>query len=325
MKKLPIIFFGSSDFSVFVLKTILKKYKPLIIITLPPKPQGRNLKLELNPVAKLSLKEKIPFLEIENWDEFQEKTKNIPKIVGLIAGFGKIIPEKIIQQFKLGILNVHPSLLPKYRGPNPIREAILNEEKETGITIILIDNEIDHGPTLAQRKIKLNNTENYLELLRILGKLGGETFNEIIEDYLDGKIKPIPQNHNLATYTRKFTKEDGILNITETFFDWSKKIRALNPWPGTYIYINLKGNKKILKIFSIEKINQSEIRPEYQKLKIGEFFQHKNYLALRLKDAFIILKEIQLESKKKMSSREFLNGYPLNSFSLWSEEKEHIN
>jgi methionyl-tRNA formyltransferase len=322
MKKLPFIFFGSSDFSIFVLKKILKKYKPLLIITLPPQRKNRGLKLEPNPVAIFSLKEKIPFIEINDWTDYKEKTKNLNKDFGVIAGFGKILPEEIIKEFPKGVLNIHPSLLPKYRGPNPIREAILNGDIKTGVTIFLIDNEIDHGPILAQKELTLTQKETYLELLEKLGSLGGLLFNEIIEDYLLGKIQPKEQEHDKATYTRKLRKEDGLLSIRENSLKWFRKVRALNPWPGTYLYINLKGEKKILKVFELEEIPKTEIKPSYQKLKIGQFFEHRNYLALKLKDNYLILKEVQLEGRKTMSSREFLNGYPLESFYLVENDRK---
>lgn len=317
MKKfLPLVFFSSSEFGIYVLKEFLKTYKISLILTLPAKKKGRGLKLQPNEVYLFALKEKIPVLEVKNWQEIEKELNLIKPLVGVIAGFGKIIPQSIINIFPKGILNIHPSLLPKYRGPNPIRETILNGDKETGITIFIIDELIDHGPIVAVESIFLKGNETYLELQQTLGKLGGFKLREVIDDYLEGKIVPLPQDETQATYTRKISFEDGRLKIEEDYETWQRKIRALNPEPGTYIYINHKGNKKLLKIFSISKINENELDEKTKKLKIGEFFRYKNELGLRIKDCFIVIHELQLQDRKKMTSKEFLNGYPLESFKL---------
>jgi len=308
-KRLNFCFWGSSNFSIYVLRNVLKKYKPEIIFTLPAKPKGRGYKLEPNVVFSYALKEKLPVIEIKDFNNF-----NFEFEFGLLAGFGKIIPKEAIEKFKKGIINVHPSLLPKYRGPNPIREVILNGEKETGVTLFLVDELVDHGPLIAQEKIYLKGNETYLELEEKLGILGGKLFNETIEKYLNGEIEPIKQDEVLATYTRKIDKEDGKLTLNDDYITWDRKIRALNPWPGTFIEIKLKEEDKILKIFSIEKINEKDLK--IKNIKIGNFFQYKNYLGLRLKDAYIFIKELQLQDRKKMSSKEFINGYKLGTFTM---------
>jgi len=308
-KRLNFCFWGSSNFSIYVLRNVLKKYKPEIIFTLPAKPKGRGYKLEPNVVFSYALKEKLPVIEIKDFNNF-----NFEFEFGLLAGFGKIIPKEAIGKFKKGIINVHPSLLPKYRGPNPIREVILNGEKETGVTLFLVDELVDHGPLIAQEKIYLKGNETYLELEEKLGILGGKLFNETIEKYLNGEIEPIKQDEVLATYTRKIDKEDGKLTLNDDYITWDRKIRALNPWPGTFIEIKLKEEDKILKIFSIEKINEKDLK--IKNIKIGNFFQYKNYLGLRLKDAYIFIKELQLQDRKKMSSKEFINGYKLGTFTM---------
>jgi len=312
-KTLPIIFFGSSDFSVYVLKEFLKKYKPVLVLTLKAKPQGRGLKIQPNVVYSFCLKEKLNVVEFESWEKFKSDIEKIKPVAGIIAGFGKIIPLEIINFFPKGIINVHPSLLPKYRGPNPIREVILNGEKETGTTLFLIDELVDHGPIIKQEKINLTGKENYQELEQNLGRLGGKMLNELLEDYLNEKIKPTLQNENLATYTKKISKEDGLLSFNDGYEIWNRKIRALNPWPGTYVYLegrskNLEA-RKILKIFSITKLEEKNLPKEILKKNVGEFFELKNDLGLKIKDAFIILNEVQLEGKKRMSGREFLNGF----------------
>lgn len=313
VKPLPLIFFGSSNFSIYVLKEFLKKYKPLLVVTLAGKPAGRKLKIQPNPVYLFCLKEKLTIVEIGkkeshyNWDNLASDLKLIKPEAGLIASFGKIIPLKIIELFPKGILNIHPSLLPRYRGPNPIRETIIQGDSQTGVTLFIIDELVDHGPILTQETINLNNQESYLELEEKLARLGGKILNEKIEDYLNGKMIPQAQNEAMSSYTSKIEKNNGFLDLNDNFTNWDRKIRAYNPWPGTFIY--LQPSQKLLKIFAIEKLKESDLPKEILKTKFGNFFIFRNELGLRLNDAFILLKQVQLEGKKKMSSKEFLNGF----------------
>jgi methionyl-tRNA formyltransferase len=323
-KNLNYCFFGSSDFSVFVLKEIIKIYPPALVVTLPAKPQGRGLKIQPNPVYSFCLEKKLEVVELKDWQQL----KSLSFAFGLVAGFGKIIPREIFSQFKQGLLNLHPSLLPKYRGANPIRETILNGESETGVTLILIDELVDHGPIICQQKLSLSGRETYTQLLQTLGRASGYLINQCLELWLKGDIKPQAQDDSSATFTKKIHKEDGYLNSEEAFLTWDRKIRALNPWPGTFMKIifkrparqplnhNQSQNEKLLKIFAIEKLDEKQLPRDIQAKKIGEFFSWRNSLGLKISDAFITIKELQLEGKKKMSSREFLNGYKLGGFQL---------
>jgi methionyl-tRNA formyltransferase len=311
-KFLPFCFFASSNFGCWVLKTIIKKYKPALVITLAAQPAGRGLKLAPNIIFSLALKEKLPVVEIGDWTKINDLNFEF----GLIAGFGKIIPGKIFTHFKNGILNLHPSLLPKYRGVNPIREPILNGDDKTGATLFLIDEGIDTGPILAQTEICLTGDETIIDLEMKLGQLAGNLFNETIKEYLNNEIKPIPQDNSKATYTKKLSRIDGWLKIEEDYKIWDRKIRAFQGFPTTFIKVKIRGEEKILKIFAIEKLEEKQLPAELRKIKIGQFFVWRNELGLKISDAFIAIKELHLQDKKRMSSKEFLNGYPLNSIKL---------
>jgi len=201
--------------------------------------------------------------------------------IGIVASFGALIPSDIINWPKKGLLNLHPSLLPKYRGPTPIPSTLLNGEKETGLTIIKVDEQIDHGPIVSQFKeaIKVDYTSE--SLLNRLFTLGGQTLTTILPSYLEGKIELREQDHSQATYTQKLTKEDGKIDWTKPAEYLERFIRAMFPWPGAWTEI---------------KINQ-----KIKRLKI---------LKAHLEKKRLFLDEVQLEGKKPVTWKQFLEGYP---------------
>ncbi|OJI06852.1 MAG: methionyl-tRNA formyltransferase [Candidatus Vogelbacteria bacterium CG22_combo_CG10-13_8_21_14_all_37_9] len=233
-------FFGTDEFSVLVLVELAKTgLKPDLIISTPDQVQGRHLTLSPPPIKIWAQKNKIPLLQPESlkkdfifssgsWDLF------------LVASYGKIIPESILEIPTHQVLNIHPSLLPLYRGPSPLQSALLNGETETGVTIMLVDPEMDHGPILAQEKIDLTEGTNYLVLEKHLAILGAQLFAKIIPTWLTGQIKAGVQNHALATYTRKFLKADGEINLADSGLTNYHKYQALHPRPGVFTYLNHK-------------------------------------------------------------------------------------
>ncbi len=308
-------FLGSSDFSIFVLKELIKKFRPNLVITLPAKAQGRGLLIKPNQVYSFCLKEKLNVIELKLWQQI----KNLTFDFGLIAGFGKIIPANVLVNqsiFKRGLLNLHPSLLPLFRGADPIRQTILNGEKISGATLIELDQLVDHGPIVAQTRLDLDQTETLSELTQTLGRLSGQLFNQTIELWLTQQPEPKPQDEAKATWTKKVSKTDGQLNLDENYDQWQRKIRALNPWPGAFIQIKIRGEEKLLKIYQIEKINHLDLKPELKNLTPAKFFQHRNELGLKIATDFILIKELQIEGKKRMGAKEFLNGYKIENLSL---------
>jgi len=235
-------FFGTTEFSVKVLEILRQNnFIPEIIITAPDKPAGRGLKLQANPVKiwaeKNSLKHITNYeLPITNYDLF------------IIAAFGKIISEEILGIPKYGTINVHPSLLPKFRGASPIQSFILSGEQTTGVSLILTDEQVDHGPIIAKSNLKSQISNLYYkELENKLAELGGKMLAETIPKFINGEIKPQEQDHSQATFTKKITKQDGLINLSaqagletdnpETIIN---KIRAFTPWPSVYYFINKK-------------------------------------------------------------------------------------
>jgi methionyl-tRNA formyltransferase len=276
------IFFGTPLFSKIILeKLINNNFLPKALITNPDRPVGRK-KIITPPETKSLILEKklenqIKIFQPENLnDNFINEIKNLRPEFGIICAYSKIIPNVLLNLFPKGILGVHPSLLPKYRGASPIQSAILNGEKESGITIYLLDDKMDHGPILIQEKINIENLY-YNEALIKLANLGGDLLIKILPNFYQNKINPISQNENLATYTKKFKTEDGFINSNDLekaqneggaiSFEIYNKIRALSFEPGVWTILN---NKR-MKIFEAEiidsKLKLKKIQFEGQKIK----------------------------------------------------------
>lgn len=210
-----------------------------------------------------------------------EKIKELNPDLVIVASFGKIISKKILEIPKYGCLNVHGSVLPKYRGPSPIQTAILNGDKETGITVMLMDEKIDHGKTISNSKLPISSKTTYQELNRKLAQLGIKLLLETIPEWIKGEIKAKEQDHSKASYTKMLKRQDGKINWNKPAQEIERQIRAFDPWPGTFTFIK-KGDKKIR-----VKILEAELS----------------------KDNQLIIKKLQPEAKKPMSFEEFKKGY----------------
>ncbi|MBI2086388.1 methionyl-tRNA formyltransferase [Candidatus Daviesbacteria bacterium] len=193
--------------------------------------------------------------------------------LAVVAAYGKILTKMELNTPKYGCINVHPSLLPKYRGPSPIQSAILNGDKISGISIIKIDEEVDHGTIIYQEQLELSDSDNFDILSKKMFARAAEILPQIIEDFIQDKIKPVAQNHKLATYCKELKKEDGYFEIDNPPEDLDRKIRAYYPWPGVWCRWKMdNGQLKIVK--------------------------------------FLPGNKIQMEGKKVMPLKNFLNGYP---------------
>lgn len=304
-----IIFFGTSEFAVPTLEALIKEgYEIIAVVTNPDEPVGRKQVFTPPPVKLKAQSENLKILQ-------PESLKNNPSLVacllplradvGVVAAYGKIIPKEIIDIFEYGILNIHPSLLPKYRGPTPIQSAILNGEKETGITIIKIDEEVDHGPTLANYKIQISNDKKFKELQDELAKLGADLLIKILPDYLTGKIKLQPQDHLQATFTKKLTREDSKIDWNKTAEEIDHQIRALNPEPGTWT----TWNDKILKITGTMILSRScQNHSIKDGTKVGKVFQGDEGIYVQCSAGCLKILRLQLEGKKPMSAEDFIRG-----------------
>jgi methionyl-tRNA formyltransferase len=304
---LRIIFFGTPEFAAVILEKMIQAgYLPIAVVTAPDKPVGRKQILTPSPVKLIAEKYKILVLQPEKIKNLKSEILNLQPNLIILAAYGQVVSKEILEIPKYGCLNVHPSLLPKYRGPSPIQATILNGDQETGVTIILMDEKIDHGPIIASSKLKIQNLKlTYEDLSKELARLGAELLIETMPKWLGGEIELIPQDDSRATYTKIIKKEDGKINWQKSAQEIERMIRAYYPWPTAYAKLKTKNEK--LKNF---KILQAEVLKFGQQKKPGEVFLIDKKLAVACGKDALILKEIQLEGKKKMAASDFLNGHP---------------
>jgi methionyl-tRNA formyltransferase len=247
-----IIFFGTSIFSVEVLEQL--KARGLIfdaIVTTVDKPQGRKLIMTPPPAKIWATENGVKVFQFEKLKDSIDELKNLNPDLFIVASYGKIIPQSILDLPKKGALNIHPSILPEYRGASPLQTCILDDSKNIGVTIIKMDAEMDHGPIVAMKKVDVENWPiNVLELKKLLGKEGSDILIASLEGYLDGSLKLVEQNHSKATFTKKITKADGEIDINGDQWKNYLKTQAFFGWPGTFFFTERHGKKIRVKINS---------------------------------------------------------------------------
>lgn len=293
MKKIKTVFFGTGEFAATILKSLIKKGHNLQIEAVVTQSDkiARGRKTYLSPPAKIQAqKAKIPTIAYKNPTIISQMLKKSKPELILVSDFGKIVPKEILKIPKYHCLGIHPSLLPKYRGPSPIRSAILKGEKKGGVTIFLLDGKIDHGPIIASRSLPISPKITYERLAKQLAQLGGELMVELLPKWIRGEIETRPQNHQRATLTKRLERKDG-------FVEWSKivlamrkggkiavridrMVRAFSSWPGVWTLLSLRKQKKRLKL-----------------------------LSTHLEKGKLVLKKVQLEGKRPVLWKDFLQGH----------------
>ncbi|MEK7585437.1 MAG: methionyl-tRNA formyltransferase, partial [Patescibacteria group bacterium] len=229
-------FFGTDEFAVAVLRELTQQgVRPDLIVTTPDAHQGRGLVLTPAPVKLWAEENKIPYSQPVDLKAEGSKLQATSYQLFLLASYGKIIPAEILKIPEFGILNIHPSLLPKYRGATPIQSALLAGEAETGVTLMLMDEQVDHGPILGAASCHLLAL-SFLELRDKLAQLGAKLFLDKAPDYLAGKLRPEPQDESQATFTKKIKKEAGLIKLDDDPELNYRKFLAYHPWPGIYYF-----------------------------------------------------------------------------------------
>ncbi|MBI3305264.1 methionyl-tRNA formyltransferase [Candidatus Parcubacteria bacterium] len=257
------LYFGTPEFSRIVLEELLESgFAPVAVVTAPDKPVGRKQVLTESPVAAFAKQNGVEVLKPEKIKplEFVEKLKSYQPDLMVVAAYGKIIPQAILDVPKHGAINVHPSLLPKWRGASPIPYAILNGDQKTGVTIMLMDAEMDHGAILAQEEVVLKGDEITVALTSRLARIGGRMLTEVIPRWLAGKVTPVEQDHAAATYTKILTKEDGRIDWSKSAAQIERQVRAFDPWPGAWAVWARDGEASVIKLLAASAVPHSEPR-----------------------------------------------------------------
>lgn len=236
------VFLGSPEFATTVLEILIKaKMPPAVVVCNPDRPVGRKKIVTPPPVKVLAEQHGIKVWQPEKLilEEWQSRVGTID--FAIVAAYAKIIKKEILDTARLGFVGVHPSLLPKYRGATPIQFALLNGEKETGVSLYFVDEFVDHGPIIAQEKCPVSDSETYLSLEKKLADIGGKLLAEVLPELAGGYVKAEAQEETAATFTKKFKTEDALVDLEKDgAISVLRKIRALNPEPGVYTFQNGK-------------------------------------------------------------------------------------
>lgn len=306
-----LLFFGTSSFAVPSLKALANdpRFSILAVVTQPDRPVGRHAELQAPPAKKTAHELGLPVVQFEtvkNDEAYEALLKygsaSSPQSgadIAVVASFGQIIPERVLTLTKHGMINVHASILPKYRGASPINEAIKQGDTETGVTIMKMDARLDHGPILKIATEPIREDETTATLEPRLAKLGADMLTDTIADYIAGKIQPTEQNHDAATKVNLLKREDGKIDWTRPAQEIERIVRAYDPWPGTFTIID----GKRVKILATKIGGTSEKLPTSPVTDDG-------YPAIVCGDKKIVrLIKVQPEGKQPMDGKAFLAGH----------------
>lgn len=299
MKDYKVVFMGTPDYSVPVLKCLIENCNVIGVVTQPDKEVGRGHELSISPIKKVALDNNIKIIQpVKIREEYASVLELNPDII-VTCAYGQIIPKEILDYPKYGCINVHASLLPKYRGGAPIHRAIINGEKETGITIMYMAPGMDDGDIISQEKVIIRDDETVGELHDELSVLGAELLLETLPSIFNGTNNRIKQDESKVTFAKIIKKEDEIINFNDSSINIYNKIRGLNPFPGACSFLD---NKRV-------KIYKSRILENTKEVEPGTIIDLlKDGIVVKTGDGAIAIESLKMEGKKEMKAQEFLNG-----------------
>lgn len=299
---MKLLFFGSDAFAIPSLVTLANsRHKILGVVTQPDKPAGRGQKITACPCAVEAKQLGLNLLQPVSLKTEAEKLLALEPEILVVVAYGKFLPIDFIQSVPKRAVNLHPSLLPKYRGAAPMQWAILNGDKKTGVTTTTIVEEMDAGDIYLQCETPLDEAENFEALEGRLSEMGAKLLLKTLDGIERGTLKPKHQSPSQAVFAPKLIKEDGHLNFKESAVRLYNKVRALNPWPGTFCYFD----GKLLKVFEAAVLEIGSQKPT------GSVIENKEGLIVVCGQKAFCLLEVQLEGKKRMNAKEFLKGHAI--------------
>jgi len=309
MPALRIVFFGTADLARTSLAALAgqPKIEVAAVVTQPDRPKGRDLKRQPSPVKQEAIARKLPVMQPDRArnPEFVQALAALNPDLIVVAAYGQILPPTILSLPHYGCLNVHASLLPKYRGAAPIQWAIIEGETGTGVTIMKMDAGLDTGDILTQQSTPIRPSDNAESLHDRLAKMGAELLLQTIPQYVAGTITPRPQPIQGATYARKITKEDGHLKWTDPARSLLNRVRAFTPWPGAFSFLPGEPKQPLLKIWEADVAGECSGRP-------GEILRaDKTGIIVACGEGALRLTQVQREGGRRLPAHDFLAGYHL--------------
>ncbi len=299
MDETRIVFMGSPEFAIPTLKALAEKYPIVGVVTQPDRPAGRKRELKSPPVKELAQDLGLPFIQparLKDPEAMQQLQTWAPDLI-VVAAFGQILRQAVLDIPTHGCLNVHASLLPRWRGAAPINAAILHGDEVSGVTIMKMDTGLDTGPILSKSEIPLSSDETGGSLSSKLSKMGGKLLVETLPAYLRGKLIPQPQDDSQSTYVKMLKRKDGELDFSKPAISLERMVRAYTPWPGTYM---LWGNQRL-------KIHKARIDSATSP-GVGVFSIQEGYPAVGTSEGLLILDKVQPAGKRTMPGDLFLRG-----------------
>lgn len=302
---MKIIFMGTPDFSVPTLESLIaSEHEVIAVVTQPDKPKGRGKEIQMSPVKEAALQHQIPVYQPVRAREgsFVKEMQALQPDVMVVIAFGQILSKEFLEIPKFGCMNVHASLLPRYRGAAPIQWSVINGDQKTGITIQMMGEGIDTGDILETTEVVLDEKETGGSLFERLSLLGGDLILKTLKHLEEGTLVRTPQNHEEATHVKKISKSFGDIDWTQRAEEIERLIRGLNPWPSAYTH----WNGKLLKIW------EAEVLREETQGEAGEILEAAgDILKVQTGDGILGIRSLQLEGKKRMDTAAFLRGYPV--------------
>lgn len=301
-----IIFMGSAGFAVPSLEQLVESdYDIIEVVCQPDKPAGRGRKITACPVADYAREHKLPLYQpasLKRHEAFGHIQNLAPDMIVVVA-YGKLLPPEILELPQMGCINLHASLLPKYRGAAPINWAIINGEEETGVTTMFMNEKMDEGDILLARAVEIDKLDSAIEVEERLEQLGARLLVETIKDVEKDEIKGMPQDHSLVTYAPILSKKDGLIDWTMTASQIANRVRGLVPWPVAHTYVD----GKLLKIYDAHAGDEPcDAAP-------GTVIRSDDHLAIATGEGVIYPVEVQLEGKKRMKCEDMLRGHPIKA------------
>ena len=311
---MKVVFMGTPDFAVGTLEAIVGAgHEVAAVVTQPDKPKGRGGVMAMSPVKECALRHGLTVLQPlkARSPEFIDEIKAINPDVIVVVAFGQIIPSEIIHMPKYGCINVHASLLPKYRGASPIQWTVLDGCEYSGVTTMLMDEGIDTGDILETATVKLDERETGGSLFDRLSLVGAKLLVETLDKAEAGQLHPVKQDDSQSSYVRMMDKSFGLMDFTQPVEILERKVRALNPWPSAFTHMD----EKLLKIWDATVIKDSSVKAgDYGKVKTDG----KTCFMVACDGGYLSVNELQLEGKKRMKVEDFLRGYSIKEGTVLS-------